>query len=92
VATAQLSAMEKVDKTSEFLQKLTQHLVRLIYARRHTRRKRERERNNAGLDVLFVRVVVFVEQQQRRRFCCCAFNAEKTESSSSSKSSSSEPI
>ena len=44
VATAQLSAMEKVDKTSEFLQKLTQHLVRLIYARRHTHRKREREK------------------------------------------------
>ena len=69
--------MEKVDKTlSEFLQKLTQHLVRLIYVRRHTHRKRER--NNAGLDVLFVCVVVFVEQQQRRLFCCCAFNAEKT--------------
>ena len=68
--------MEKVDKTSEFLQKLTQHLVRLIYVRRHTHRKRER--NNAGLDVLFVCVVVFVEQQQRQLFCCCAFNAEKT--------------
>lgn len=48
MATAQLSAMEKVDKTSEFLQKLTQHLVRLIYVRRHTHRKRERETMQAS--------------------------------------------